>query len=61
VTVTLQRFAKGRWTKARALRMTLKSSGKFSKRIKVKRGKWRVRASYAGTGSSQSDFVRFKS
>jgi hypothetical protein len=61
VTVTLQRFAKGRWSKARSLRTTLKSSGKFSKRIKVKRGKWRVRASYAGTGSSQSDFVRFKS
>jgi hypothetical protein len=60
VTVTLQRFSKGRWSKARALRMTLKSSGKFSKRIKVKRGKWRVRASYAGTGSSRSDFVRFK-
>jgi hypothetical protein len=57
VTVTLERFSKGHWTKARTVRTTVKSSGKFSKRIKVKRGKWRVRASY---GSGASRFVAFK-
>ena len=60
VTVTLQRYSKGRWSKARSLRTTVKSSGQFSKRIKVKRGKWRVRASYDGSGSSSSSFVKFK-
>jgi hypothetical protein len=61
VTVTLQRFVKGRWTKARALPTTVKSSGEFSKSIKVKRGKWRVSASYEGPGStSHSSFVGFK-
>jgi hypothetical protein len=57
VTVTLQRFVKGSWKKVRALKTTVKSSGQFAKRLKVKRGKWRVRASY---DSTQSGFVGFK-
>jgi hypothetical protein len=61
VKVTLQRLVKGRWSKARTFKTTVKSSGEFSKRVKVKRGKWRVRASYDGAGhSSQSGFVKFK-
>jgi hypothetical protein len=61
VKVTLQRFVKGHWSKARTLKTTVKSSGEFSKRLKVKRGKWRVRASYDGSGrSSKSGFVSFK-
>lgn len=59
VTVTLQRFMKGHWTKAKSLRTTVKSSGAFSKSIKVKRGKWRVSASHDGSGS-RSGFVSFK-
>ena len=63
VTVTLQRLRQGRWTKSRVLRTAVASSGEFSKRISVKRGRWRVRASYAasnGKSSAQSGFVRFK-
>jgi hypothetical protein len=61
VTVSLQRYKKGRWSKARVLRTTVDSSGVFSKSLKVKRGKWRVRASYNGAGSPCTGFVRFKS
>jgi hypothetical protein len=61
VTVTLQRFKKGRWSKARALRTSVNSSGVFSKGIKVKRGKWRVSANYHGAGSPCSGYVKFKS
>ena len=51
MTVTLQRFMQGPLEKGRALRTKVKASGEFSKSIKVKRGKWRVRASYDGSGS----------
>jgi hypothetical protein len=60
VTVSLQQFKKGRWSKARVLRTTVDSSGAFSKSLKVKHGKWRVRASYNGAGSPCTGFVKFK-
>jgi polysaccharide biosynthesis protein PslG len=59
VTVTLQRLVKGHWAKAKTMRTTVKASGAFTKSIKVKRGKWRVRASHDGSGS-RSGFVNFK-
>jgi cellulase (glycosyl hydrolase family 5) len=63
VTLSLQRLQHGRWTKARSQRTSLESSGRFSKRIKLKRGRWRVRAKYGAPGAAgpaQSGFVKFR-
>jgi hypothetical protein len=63
VSVTVQRLHHRRWVKVRVLRAAVAASGGFAKRIKVKRGRWRVRASYSGPSAqscAQSGFVRFK-
>jgi polysaccharide biosynthesis protein PslG len=64
VVLTLQRLRHGRWTKVGSQRAPLESSGRFSKRLAVKRGRWRVRASYEGASArspAQSGFVKFTS
>ena len=61
VMVTLLRKAHGRWVKAGKLRTAVGRGGDFSKRIRVKRGRWRARASYSSTqGPLHSGFVGFR-
>jgi hypothetical protein len=61
VTLALQRFRGGHWRKARALRVSVARSA-FSRKVRLGRGLWRLRADYRGTGGerpSSSGPVKF--
>jgi 6-phosphogluconolactonase (cycloisomerase 2 family) len=56
-----ERRVKKRWVRSRRIAATLGKGGRFSSRVrKLRRGKWRVRALYAGDSSTRPSTSRYR-